>query len=73
MTAYVNVDYPTSMATVHRSSCAHISEGKKSEDGDWRPFETSGEAMAFAESTGLTAHACLVCSPTPNSNTKTHM
>ena len=67
------MDYPTSMATVHQSSCPHISEGKKSEDGYWRSFETSSEAMTFAESTELTAHACLVCSPAANSNTETHM
>ena len=73
MTACVNVDYPTGMATVHQSSCPHISEGKKSEDGYWHPFETSSEAMAFAESTGLKAHACPVCSPTANSNTKAYM
>ena len=63
MTFRVNVDYPTNRATVHKSSCPHISAGKKPEDGYWRSFETRNQGMAFAESTGLKAHACRVCSP----------
>ena len=65
MSFFVNIDLPTSEATIHRSTCSKAQRRQKAtRNGGWHEFGSFAAARQFADQSGQrTVIECSYCEP----------